>query len=300
MNSCSIIINPTAGHGRAGRLARRLLRIVRTSGIPAEILRTTGPGDATRLARLAQGETVIAVGGDGTLNEVANGLQEGRALGIVPAGSGNDLIKSLPIPRDPVSAMYVALGGRVERIDAGRIEAVTEQDGAQRGSERLFLNGVGVGFDAAVAVRKERIPFLRGTPQYAIAVLQTLRHFEAPFFHYDLDSVSGNSHRLLIAIGNGKCAGGGFYLTPDASIDDGLFDVCAIEAVRIKTVLKLMPRVMHATHMHLPIVRMLRTASLVLRSESAFPVHADGEIIGTAVRELKITVLPKYLPICVP
>ncbi len=143
-----------------------------------------GSGQAVDFAKNATGEVVVAVGGDGTINEVANGLLAGKVLGIIPAGSGNDLIKSLRVPKKPSEALKCLLEDHVIEIDTGIVKCNSGKDLSPRSScsERVFLNGVGVGFDATVAIRKSQITFLKGQPSMCWRFLGTLRTYRAPVF----------------------------------------------------------------------------------------------------------------------
>ncbi|MEO8168393.1 MAG: diacylglycerol kinase family protein, partial [bacterium] len=202
----SFIVNPKAGNGRTEKLVARLTSEIAIHQLDAEILVSQKPGHAIELASLSKGEIVIAVGGDGTVNEVANGIVgSSKVLAIIPSGSGNDMIKSLAIPNDFRGAFDLLMDGKIISMDCA-----TVQCGAS--PPRYFLNGAGVGFDAAVAQRSLGITYLNGTLRYVVAVLQTLGKYRAPAYTIRLDSKTSVSRNLLIAIGNGRCAGGGFYL----------------------------------------------------------------------------------------
>jgi YegS/Rv2252/BmrU family lipid kinase len=260
-------------------------------------------GDATTLAKEIAGEVIVAVGGDGTVNEVANGLiSSEKSLGIVPAGSGNDLIKSIGIPRSFPDALNILLKNRTRRIDVASVACSRSselENGATSPSERYFLNGVGVGFDAAVADCTNRMKRLRGSIRYVLAVLRTLGKFQAPLFCISLDGEITESTNLLIAVGNGKCAGGGFWLTPDASVYDGWLDVCLVEAIPVHKILRLMPKVMRGAHTMEASVTMRRAKAIEISSSQRFYVHADGEIVGREVNEVKIRVHGKALRVVV-
>jgi YegS/Rv2252/BmrU family lipid kinase len=293
----TLVVNPVAGKGHAARLIRPLRLEFERRGIEFTLIETHAPGDATSAARDAVTSVVVAVGGDGTLNEVANGLAgSSKALGIIPAGSGNDFIKSIGITRNVQNAVEVLLRGARRRIDLGKV--VCSEGNAPQG--RLFINGVGVGFDAAVAVRTRSIPYLSGTALYIAGVLQTLAHYTPPEFHLSMNHTSVSSSNLLIAIGNGRCAGGGFYLTPDAQVDDGLFDICVIEKKTVPEIIRLMPRVMRGKHFDIPGVKFFKEKRLHIFADSEFSVHADGEIIGEGVHEVALEVMPAALDIIAP
>lgn len=301
MKTHTLVVNPNAGGGRPRKLLGAIERALRAWGVHYTVELTKGPGDATKLAAASQSEVVISVGGDGTVNEVLNGLRPGVSLGIVPAGSGNDLIKSLPIPPRPMDALHTAVHGRSLMVDAGSVSCSVHSSGGKDAgvpvAPRLFLNGVGIGFDAEVAVRKGEIPYLTGTLVYVAAVLQTLGRYKSPLFKVCSREISRESRQLLVAVGNGRCAGGGFYLTPEADPSDGELDVCLIDHVSIFTILRLMPRVMKGKHTGHPSVTLSRTREITLESSTPFFVHADGEIVGRRVNRVEIGILPQHLSV---
>ncbi len=290
MSKYTFVLNPKAGKGRAAKLHNRLAELIHDSGIDGSIFLTEYIGHAIEIARSADSEYVCAIGGDGTINECVNGIMGSpKVLGILPAGSGNDLIKSLSIPKELETAFNVLLSGRVRSIDIGEVLC--------DGQGRHFINGVGIGFDAAVANRTKSIRHLTGTLLYLVAVLQTLGSYKSPKFTIRLDSLELCSHNLLIAIGNGRCAGGGFYLTPDALIDDGLLDVCMIREIPIRKILTIMPKVMKGTHTNDQNVSMHRVEGLTIHADRPFYVHADGEIVGEGVRSVNTRIIPQGIRI---
>jgi diacylglycerol kinase (ATP) len=296
MTGYTVIVNPAAGKGKGRRVFKSIRQEFERRGIEFGLVETRGPGDATIAARDAMTPVVVAVGGDGTVNEVANGLAGSpKALGIIPAGSGNDFIKSIGIPRNSREAIDILFQDLRRRIDTGRVSCIGKTAPDKRG--RIFVNGVGVGFDAAVAVRTRKIPYLSGTALYVAGVLQTLAQYSPPEFELSMDHTTNRSRNLLIAIGNGKCAGGGFYLTPDAVVDDGLLDVCVIEPKSIPKILRLMPKVMRGEHHDVVGVSFFREKHLRISSGTEFSVHADGEIAGEQVHEVTIEVLPATLEV---
>ncbi|HUI08791.1 MAG TPA: diacylglycerol kinase family protein [Bacteroidota bacterium] len=298
MNSYTFIVNPRAGKGDGRAVFASLRTEIERSGISCTVVMTERPGHATQAAREAVTPVVVGVGGDGTLNEIANGLSgTTRMLGIIPAGSGNDFIKSVGIPRRPLDAFRVLLAGRSRTVDAGTVRCAEQRGGGGNSPPRLFVNGVGAGFDAAVAARTRDIPLLGGTPLYLAAVFQTLGHYAAPAFRLEGEHVQREAPSLLIAVGNGVCAGGGFYLTPDASIDDGLLDICAVDDKNVLEILKLMPRVMRGKHHNVPGVNFFRDTNFTITADTRFYVHADGEIVGENVRRVEIGLLKSHLSV---
>lgn len=299
MSEYLFIVNPAAGQGSGRKAAERLSELLRQHAVVHTMVLTQRPGHAKELAQSANRRFVVAVGGDGTINEVSNALHNtDRVLGVIPTGSGNDFIKSAGIPNRIEDALDLILRGRIRRIDAGRVCVGEPTNGSiQYAPARLFVNGVGVGFDAAVAYRTTQIRYLRGTALYLLAVLQTLGKFHPPHFKARVDGMSWDGRHLLIATGNGKCAGGGFYLTPAAEVDDGFLDVCAIGDVSVMKVLRLIPSVMKRKQIQDKQVKYLRAKMIELSSSDLFAVHADGEIVGQEVQEVKIEVLPGAIQI---
>lgn len=294
MSTFDFIVNPAAGRGRGRRVAAFVKSELDRSGMDYTFNFTQSRGEATELAKVSRGDVIVSVGGDGTINEVVNGLVGGnKEFGIIPCGSGNDLIKSLGIPTDPLKALAVLEHGGTRAIDIGRL-VVSEPDGSNS-EGRHFVNGVGIGFDAEVAERTTRIPMLSGTLLYLAAVFQTLGRYASPKFTIDIDGTQDESNKLLVAIGNGICAGGGFYLTPQAEVDDSLLDVCLIDAISIPKILRLIPQVMKGNHLNLDGVTYVRGRRINIKADTTFFVHTDGEIVGNQVKGVSVDVLPRAL-----
>ncbi len=286
----TFIMNPAAGKGSGLRADEELEGLLRSSGLSYTVVYTEGAGDATLLARRARSRVVVAVGGDGTINEVVNGLAGSeRIMGIIPTGSGNDLIKSLGIPRSVRKALEVLKAGRIQTMDVGKVRTGTLENGSmQYAPWRLFANGVGIGFDAAVARKVAEITYLRGTLLYLAAVLQIVGRYRSPSFEVRVDEESWSARELLMAVGNGRCAGGGFYLTPGAEVSDGLLDVTVVGDVPVVRVLGLIPGVMGGKKVKRSFVRYMQCKELEAWSSERFNVHADGEIVGRKVHGVRV------------
>ncbi len=298
MSAYTFIVNPTAGNGTAARLLDPLRSSLDARGIDYELVTTSRPGHATAAARLSKAHVVVAVGGDGTLNEVANGLSgPGTAMGIIPAGSGNDFIKSVGIPPKFLPALEILFNGTARSVDLGTVSCGEDPGNSPL---RYFVNGVGIGFDAAVAARTRAIRFLGGNALYIMAVFQTLGKYVPPRFTVSMNGATSQSRNLLIAIGNGPCAGGGFYLTPDAQVDDGLLDICMVDEKSILQILSLMPKVMKGKHRNVPGVSFHREKGITVSAAEPFYVHADGEIVGVNVHRVDVGILPGRLSVIAP
>ena len=303
MSDYAFILNPKAGRGASLRVLDPLKRELHSRGVDYDLLLTQNEGDAIRIAKEVGSRIVVAVGGDGTVNEVVNGIiGTGKTLGIIPAGSGNDLVKSIDISVNLSDAIEILLRGMTQPVDVGTVscfgpERIGPRDGNHK--ERYFVNGIGAGFDAAVADKTRRIKYLSGTLLYLVAVLRTLGEYEAPDFEVSVDGCIQARKQLLIAVGNGRCAGGGFYLTPDAIIDDGFLDLCLIDEMSVPGVLRIMPKVMRGKHIGARGVSFLKGKMISIRAGQPFFVHADGEMVGRNVNTVEIGLLEKSLNVIV-
>lgn len=288
-----IVVNPTAGRGRAGRVWPAVAAELDRCGIEYEPHFTTGPKDATSAARSAAGRgygAVVAAGGDGTLTEVVNGLVgSGCAFGVLPMGSGNDFARTAGVALDPVAAARQLASAVPRPVDLGRA------------GERYFVNVASAGMDAEIAnLMNVDLRWLSGAPAYVAATFWTLARFRSTLVRLELD---GAIHRLpasLVAVGNGRFYGGGMMVTPGASLDDGLFDVCVLGAMGRAEFLREFPSVYRGQHLSHPKVSIFRARKVTLQTEpeGRYLVQADGEILGRVPREF--TVEPGALPFLGP
>jgi YegS/Rv2252/BmrU family lipid kinase len=259
---------------------------------------TTAPGEAIKIARETTAELVVAAGGDGTINEVVNGILQGgseKLLGVIPIGSGNDFAKMLNLKPFKIKLALESIKKRkVVTSDVGLIQFLTS-DGKL--GERFFINGVGIGFDATAADESRKIKHLRGIPLYLLALLKTLSKYESLEMEVYIDGKLIKDQIFLIAIGNGASTGGGFLLTPHAKIDDALLDVCVVNDLSILRVFQVLPTVLKGKHIDYPEVRMFKAKEIEIRSNSNLTMHADGEIIGTSLRWIKISIIPSAVEV---
>lgn len=293
MPSATMIVNPTAGRGRAGRHIPEIRALLRELGIETDLKLTAKAGDAITLAERAKQagcNLVIAVGGDGTIHETANGLARAAGggiagtLGIIPIGSGNDFVKMLDIPRGWQAACRRIARGNPRAVDLGRV------------GERYFVNNVGMGFDAQVGIEALSVKWAPGKSMYLAALARNMLYsYRTPRVQVELDGGRFRRSITLLTIGNGRCSGGGFYLTPAAEIDDGVFDICIARVMSKAQILALVPSVMRGTHVSHRKVQMARARMVVVNSEEALPVHADGEIIDHAAKHIEAELLPHKL-----
>lgn len=280
-----VLLNPAAGGGRGRRLGARAVAQLEAGGLQLDTMISAGPGQlgewATREAERGRAR-VIAIGGDGTLSEVARGVlavpDAETTVGIVPLGTGNDFIKSTGLPRTWPAACARLLAGCTPRpIDAGRVNG------------RWFVNGVGFGFDAAITRAMLRRKWLPGPLGYGAGLLDALRNgIAAPVCTLRWDGGQDRRAVTLVAACNGQYAGGLFRLAPRASLDDGYLDMVWADALSAMQVLRHAPAVIRGTHERLPIAHLARSRRLELHSTFGMPVQADGELLGEELSQLSI------------
>lgn len=288
------IVNPVSGNGRTRRLLPHLINLARKLGIDFDLQLTEAPEHATELAsnEAAEFDVVVAVGGDGTISEVAAGaIKSRKAVGIVPTGTGNDFARALGRLKHFHEYVHRAVAGKVRTIDVGSL--------IMDGKGTLFVNGVGVGFDAEVARKSLDTPRLKGLTRYLYAVFKTLSKYEATEMRIELDGRVINQRTFLVAIGNGISAGGGFLLTPNAELDDGFLDACIVSDISIPRVLQVMPSVLKGTHAKCKEVSLNRARKIRIESETPVALHRDGEIPSDKATNVEIEVHPGSLEIMV-
>ncbi|MCK9409134.1 MAG: diacylglycerol kinase family protein [Bacteriovoracaceae bacterium] len=296
----TFILNPAAGRGKAQHIYTALRSALEHSTLNYTFHLTTGPDHATALAREASAGSsiVVAIGGDGTVNEVASGLIGANAsLAVMSEGSGNDFARIIDAPNDIQGLLSRIQNPAIATFDAGLI-AMTHADGTT--TVKNFFNSVGLGFDAAVAKKVSSIRWLRGIPLYLSALLHTLVGYRPHFLTVHCNNEQWQKNYFLLCIGNGKWEGGGFMLTPHAVPDDGKFEVCGVTGDSILKVLPILPSVMTGTHLGKRYIESFDTTAMTVQSSIGFPVHGDGEIFGLRVILAEISINPAALKVVVP
>ncbi len=296
-----IILNPMADMGNAWRVARDLRSITEEHG-GVDWSGTVYPGHAIALAKQAgeQGyDMVIAMGGDGTVHEVVNGLmklppEKRPILGIVPVGSGNDFGHVLNISQNPSEALRHALNGEPSTVD---LCMMTDE----HGRTEYFDNTLGVGFGAMVTIRSHRVPVLHGFMIYLFAVIQTIILDHVPItMRIKADEQEWEQKVKYLVVCNGPREGGGFLVAPDAKVDDGLISYVMITDVSRPMMFRIVPEVMKGTHVRFKQVRQGTCKRFSLTADRPLYIHADGEIFsgpGTNLRKLDFEILPDALKV---
>lgn len=298
-----LIVNPAAGGGGAERAVPTIERLLRGHGVQFDTVRTERPWHAAELARQAIHDgidVVVAVGGDGTSNEVLNGLMQAKragegegAMGILCVGRGNDFAFGVGVPRVLEDACRMLSEGPRRAIDVGRVDGESVPEG------RFFGNGVGIGFDTVVGFEAAKLKHLRGFAGYLVAALKTIfLYFRAPRTRIEFAGRAIDQRSLLISIMNGRRMGGGFLMAPDARVDDGRLDLCIAGDVSRLGVLALIPRFLRGTQASHASVTTGRTERVVVTAvEGDLPAHADGETLCTAGRQLSVEIVPRSIEV---
>jgi len=303
-----VILNPYSNRGGAARDIDTLRATLSSADLAVDFALTdkTGHGiELARQARLDGYDVIAAAGGDGTVNEVVNGIAQatppGETVGplaIFPMGSGNDFSDMVGAPRDLASTIRNIQAGRSRQIDL--CQATVREEG--REISRYFDNNMGAGFEAQVTVESRKITRLRGVVIYLWAVIRALRHYDQPQFDVTWIDETGADHQvvqrsLLVTLGNSRRTGGVFYMTPDAVMDDGLLDMGIAQALTTPKILALLPRVMTGSHRNHPAMRFVRCTSVNIATQMPVPVHTDGEVISVAARSLTARIEPGRLTV---
>jgi len=296
-----IILNPMADMGNAWRVARDLRSITEQHG-NVTWSGTVYPGHAIELARQASEEgydRIVAMGGDGTVHEVMNGIMQVAenkrpVLAIVPVGSGNDFAHGIGATKESDKALRRALDGEASTVDLGLMTG-------EGGRKEYFDNTLGIGFGATVTIRSHRLPLLRGFLMYLTAVLQTIIIDHNPIkMQIETDSEKWEQKVIYLVLCNGPREGGGFLIAPEAKIDDGILHYAMITNVSRPMMLRIVPEVMRGTHGRFKQVKMGTCKKFTLSADRPLYIHADGEIFsgpGSDVRKVSFEILPGALKI---
>lgn len=302
MKKICVIVNPIAGRGAGMKAIREIRSILEKLEVDYDLIMTDYPGHAITLAEDAGSNgyaTVVAVGGDGTANEVINGLMQAAnngkltsSLAVIPVGRGNDFSFGMGVPQELEAACQLLAEGKTRKIDVGFVKGGNFPDG------RYFGNGIGIGFDTIVGFEAAKLPpFISGIPAYLIAAIKTIfLYFDAPLLQLDIDGEVIEQPCLLVSVMNGRRMGGSFMFAPESTSDDGLLNLCIAHKVSRMQVLGLFPKVMSGTQQSHQAIKMPTGESVKIKAlTGSLPVHADGETICEAGEAIEVTVLKQQL-----
>jgi YegS/Rv2252/BmrU family lipid kinase len=297
----TVIVNPHAGKRHVGQEIPELERTLRARGLAYTLVRTQGRGDATRYAREALGSGarfLVAVGGDGTVNEVVNGMLEpdgtpvapDPVLGVVAAGSGCDFIRTFGLPGDSSRACLHLTGDNTYPLDVGRITYTTV--GGDR-DVRHFANVAETGLGAAVAARAERMSSRFGRSKYFVGFWLTMPTFRLASVRVQADRRTYEGPAYLVVVGNAQYYGGGMKISPRSYPGDGALDVLIFKGPKTDS-FTLLPKIYrgeHIPHDHIEELRVRR--ALTVEADRPLPIEADGEVLGTTPATFEV--LPQVI-----
>ncbi len=303
MTTYKLIVNPTAGRGAGEQAIPQIEQMLRGYGLDFDLVCTEAPWHAADLAQeaVATGyDGVVAVGGDGTANEVLNGLMRARQagvgtcpMGILCVGRGNDFAYGAGVPTDLEAGCQALAQGQRRTMDVGWVVGGLYPEG------RYFGNGVGIGFDAVVGFEAVKMTRLHGFPSYLVAVLKTVfLYYQAPLVAIEYDGQTVTQPALMVSIMNGQRMGGGFLMAPQGQSDDGLFDLCIARQVSRAHIFALIPHFLRGTQATQEPIRTGQARRVVVTAiEGVLPAHADGETLCTDGQRLELELLPRQIEI---
>jgi len=284
-----LVANATAGRGKASNTIDNVMQALNHKGIEYEIGLTKYPKHGIELSRLASQNgygTIVAIGGDGTINEVANGImlsQKKVKMGIIPEGGGNDFAKMFSIPRNVHAAVNLLQHGHSHKIDVGKFNST------------YFVNVLGIGLDAVVAKLAAANTNLNGLARYMWALFKALKTLDYYQLQIKTAELEETRKLLLLSIGNGQFCGGGFRLTPTAKADDGKLNICAVDALSRAKIIKFLPKAIKGKHLGLPVVECFHASQIQISSEFPIPLYYDGEVVSKPLKKITIELLPQAL-----
>ena len=269
----AFIVNPVAGTGFSLKTMAGIEKVLKEQNHPYQVFRTEYPGHATHLARTLADDpsirAVISVGGDGTAFEVAAGLADSRKpMGIIPAGTGNDFIKTAGIPRDPLAALELIMKGKASPVDMGRL------------NEGFFLNVCGTGFDVTVLDNAQSLKSrFRGLLPYFLGLLKAVIQYKPVHLRLTINGIAEEGDYLICSIANGQYIGGGIPICPVADIQDGWLDLVLVESVPRRKIPLYLPGLMLGKILSFHFTRHCLAEDITLEGNN-LRINVDGEIFS--------------------
>jgi len=287
-----VIINPAARGGKTSRQWPIISKLLKQNNISFDYAFTKGIGHGIELAKEAVDtgyELVVAVGGDGTVNEVANGIvdKDGKSkaiLGIICTGTGRDCIRSLHIPGDFDKACKLLANRKCVNIDLGLVEYMSSGNK----NRRYYINTAALGFAASVAERTKSLKRLGGTMPFLLAFAMVFVAYKAQDIAFDIDGRIKQERYLLMSVNNGRYFGGGMKITPNADPCDGLLDVITIKDMNKLRLLYNFPRLYKGTHITHPKVDIYKAINIAMQTPERMLLQLDGEVVGEAPASFSI------------
>jgi len=283
-----VIANPVSGKRKAPEIVKALGERLDGEGFQKEVKFTSLDLDAKEIVMAAQSDEytdLVIVGGDGTLNQAINGLQKSNwVISTIPAGTGNDFVKNIEIGKALKDQIETVVHGTPRLIDVGVC------------NKRKFINGVGIGFDGQIVYEMlHKKTFLTGHAAYYYHVLRILASYIERSFMFSIDKKLEARELILMTVGNGTTFGGGFKLTPNAQLDDGLLDVCLVGRLSPLRRFLNVGKLSTGTHLTLQEIEERKCSTISIEENSMLEAHIDGEYLGNPPFEIQI--LPKAIQI---
>lgn len=298
------IVNPTAGMGKGITAKKDIDDFHKNIDTPYKVILTDSPKHATQIAKENSNSFshIIAVGGDGTINEVINGIYQANDIffSVLPIGTGNDLIKSMKFPNSLIESMHILHDSEKNKIiyaDLGLLEF--RNNDSPNVQSHYFINCLGIGFDAYVGFIHSTNKKLSGVTSYVIAVLKALYKFKMidSSILFNKNKIIGE--KLMLTVGNGISSGGGFYLTPNAVLDDNYLDLSVFDKVSRFRLLQVLPKALINKLHNVTEAQMYKTKSLQIKLKEPYYVHCDGEIISNFLKSAKISCIENRIKLIV-
>lgn len=286
------IVNPVAGKGKSNSVVKNIKEKMMAFNVPYKIKMTTRKKEAEEIAKNAvcNGyKKIVAVGGDGTIYEVVNGIVGSKALlGVIAAGTGNDFVRTVGIPNDLEEALKTIVYGKTRAIDCGKV------------NNRYFVNVASIGLDAEIVKETENIKqYLSGSGAYIGGLLKTLFTFKYKDIHMNIDGMKKKKNITLVAVANGKYYGGGMKIAPMADIEDGDFQVCVVDKVSKLKLMGVFPKIFSGKHVHCDEVGLYKGRQVNINSQESLSINLDGDIIGKSF-DIRFEMIPKGIKVLVP
>jgi len=302
MSNYLFIVNPVSGKGSGKKAIPAITNYCKNYKVDYLIEETKYPLHAKELVKkeISNFQTIIAVGGDGTINEVINGIPSGAAvvMGVLPVGSGNDFVKNLGSKgtmEDSLSVILDKNKHEIVEVDIGNIE-FTEKDNPKI-KRHSFINNLGIGFDAYVGYLNQTNKVFSGVMSYIYAVIKALFNYKMINIDFSFNENNIVGERLMVSIGNGLCSGGGFYLNPNANISDGLLNISVFDKITRRRILTALPIALLNKLEKIPEAKMYTADYMEIKLKYPYYVHCDGEIISKEVNSIIVRVDKKAIKV---
>ena len=301
MNRTLILANPVAGNGKVAKLLPQILDYCKSHSIEHDYKVSECRGHLTKLASEIPRDydIVISAGGDGTINEIINGWQFNNKtmLAVLPIGSGNDFPRNVGMNGSLTANLdsIFAPNRKTSSVDIGKLEYRT--NGFETFTSRLFINSMGIGFDAQVASINQNHKALKGISGYILSVLKSLISMKVLEIDAEIDGIKVNGRKLIVTVANSKTTGGGFYLTPNAEIDDNVFDIALVDDVSRMTLLQKLPLAILNKTDKVKEITVHKVKSCKISIKDGYFLHTDGELLSDKANYVEISILPEKIKV---